>query len=136
MNRPLKDIVYLDFTDDPVELHRENAIIIPKFEGDTSDRNLHDLIPFLDRKYKFHFFILIKLFIFLQIWQSTLVTLEKKFQDMEVKLAVRNSTSNNNTKCNSSKTRDNLASVASWVEEVARAQHNETVKNKWKLIFV
>lgn len=56
MNRPLKDIIYLDFTDDPVELHRENAIIIPKFEGDTSDRNLHDLIPFLDRKFNLQFF--------------------------------------------------------------------------------
>jgi TFIIF-interacting CTD phosphatase-like protein len=56
MNRPLKDIIYLDFTDDPVELHRENAIIIPKFEGDTSDRNLHDLIPFLDRKFNLLFF--------------------------------------------------------------------------------
>ena len=55
MNRPLKDIIYLDFTDDPVELHRENAIIIPKFEGDTSDRNLHDLIPFLDRKFNLQF---------------------------------------------------------------------------------
>ena len=58
---------------------------------------------------------------------------------MEAKLAVRNSTSNNNTKCNSSKTRDNLALVASWEEEVVAsvAKHNETVKtNKWKLIFV
>lgn len=48
LNRPLKDVIYLDFTDAPVELHKENAIIIPKFEGDTSDRDLHDLIPFLD----------------------------------------------------------------------------------------
>lgn len=53
LNRPLKDIIYLDFTDDPVENHRENAIILPKFEGDTSDRSLHELVPFLDRKLRF-----------------------------------------------------------------------------------
>ena len=50
LNRPLKDVIYLDFTDEPVEMHRENAIIIPKFEGDTDDRAIHDLMPFLDRK--------------------------------------------------------------------------------------
>jgi import inner membrane translocase subunit TIM50 len=55
LNRPLKDIIYLDFTDESVEMHKENAIVIPKFEGDTSDRELHDLIPFLDRKLNFQF---------------------------------------------------------------------------------
>lgn len=57
MNRKLSNIIYIDFTDDPVEMHRENAIILPKFEGDTSDRALYDLIPFLDRKFIFYFFI-------------------------------------------------------------------------------
>lgn len=50
LNRPLKDIVYLDFTDEPVKFHKENAIIIPKFEGDLDDRSLIDLVPFLERK--------------------------------------------------------------------------------------
>ena len=35
LNRPLKDIIYIDFTDDSVELHKENCILLPKFEGDT-----------------------------------------------------------------------------------------------------
>ena len=43
-------------------MHKENAIIIPKFEGDTSDRELHDLIPFLNRKFKFIFSFLIVTF--------------------------------------------------------------------------
>ena len=45
LNRPLKDIIYLDFTDDPVQMHRENYIYLPKFEGDTSDRALMDIKP-------------------------------------------------------------------------------------------
>jgi hypothetical protein len=63
------------------------------------------------------------------------VTLEKKYQDMEVKPVRRNSTSNNNTKCNLSKNNEEVASVASWVEEVQVWVDNET-QNKWKLIFV
>ena len=50
LNRPLKEIVYVDFEDMSVELHKENAILIPKFEGDLDDRSLIDLIPFLERK--------------------------------------------------------------------------------------
>jgi import inner membrane translocase subunit TIM50 len=53
LNRPIKDIVYIDFTDDPVEFHKENCIILPKFEGDKSDRSLIDLLPFLERKLNF-----------------------------------------------------------------------------------
>lgn len=50
LNRPLKDIVYIDFSDEYVKFHPENAIIVPKFEGDTEDRALIDLLPFLERK--------------------------------------------------------------------------------------
>jgi len=50
LNRPLKDIVYLDFTDEQVEFHKDNCILLPKFEGDKEDRSLVDLIPFLERK--------------------------------------------------------------------------------------
>ena len=31
INRPLKDIVYVDFSDDSVKFHKENALIIPEF---------------------------------------------------------------------------------------------------------
>lgn len=50
LNRPLKDIVYIDFEDDAVAFHKENVILLPKFEGDIDDRGLIDLIPFLERK--------------------------------------------------------------------------------------
>ena len=50
LNRQLKDIVYIDFSDDAVAFHKENAIILPKFEGNTDDRELIDLLPFLERK--------------------------------------------------------------------------------------
>jgi mitochondrial import inner membrane translocase subunit TIM50 len=50
INRPLKDVVYLDFSDENVDYHKENCIILSQFEGDTSDRDLIDLIPFLERK--------------------------------------------------------------------------------------
>ena len=50
LNRPIKEIVYIDFNDDAVEFHKSNAIIIPKFEGDLDDRSLVDLVPFLERK--------------------------------------------------------------------------------------
>jgi len=50
LNRPLKEIIYIDFEDISVELQKENAILIPKFEGEIDDRNLIDLIPFLERK--------------------------------------------------------------------------------------
>lgn len=50
MNRPLKDVIYIDFQDDQVPYQPDNCIIVPKFEGDPEDRELLDLIPFLDRK--------------------------------------------------------------------------------------
>ena len=50
MNRPLKDVVYLDFADDTIEYHKDNCILLSQFEGDAQDRDLIDLIPFLDRK--------------------------------------------------------------------------------------
>ena len=51
LNRPIKDIIYVDFDDQMVAFHKDNAIIIPKWEGDPSDRELYDILPFLDRKH-------------------------------------------------------------------------------------
>lgn len=48
LNRDLKDIVYLDFDDDKVEFHKDNAIILPRWEGSTDDRELYDIMPFLE----------------------------------------------------------------------------------------
>lgn len=50
LNRPIKDIIYIDYSDEYVNYHKDNCIILPKFEGDKSDRVLSDLLPFLDRK--------------------------------------------------------------------------------------
>ena len=48
LNRDVKDIIYLDFEDDKAEFHKDNVIILPRWEGDSSDRELYDLMPFLD----------------------------------------------------------------------------------------
>lgn len=48
MNRPLQDIIYIDFSDEKVEFHKENALILPRWEGDPSDRELYDIMPFLE----------------------------------------------------------------------------------------
>ena len=39
-----------------IEFHKDNAIILKEFKGQEDDRDLLDLIPFLDRKYFFPFF--------------------------------------------------------------------------------
>ena len=48
LNRDLKDIIYIDFSDEKVEFHKDNAIIIPRWSGDSSDRELYDILPFLE----------------------------------------------------------------------------------------
>lgn len=54
MNRDLKDIIYLDFDDDKVEFHKDNAIILPRWEGNTDDRELYDIMPFLENMGQAH----------------------------------------------------------------------------------
>lgn len=53
LNRPIADIIYVDFSDEHVEYHKENCLILPRFEGDADDRELIDLIPFLDHLAKY-----------------------------------------------------------------------------------
>jgi mitochondrial import inner membrane translocase subunit TIM50 len=48
MNRDVKDMVYLDFDDDKAEFHKDNCIILPRWEGSSDDRELYDLMPFLE----------------------------------------------------------------------------------------
>ena len=40
-------MIYLDFTDETVPYHKQNAIILPEWDGDMDDRSLHDIMPFL-----------------------------------------------------------------------------------------
>lgn len=54
MNRPLKDVVYIDYTDENVEYHKDNCILLSQFDGDNADRDLIDLIPFLDHLSKYN----------------------------------------------------------------------------------
>jgi len=48
MNRNLKEIIYVDFSDEKVMFHKDNAILLPRWEGDSQDRELYDLLPFLE----------------------------------------------------------------------------------------
>ena len=67
INRPVKDIIYIDFSDECIDFHKDNAIILKKFEGQEDDRDLIDLIPFLDRKsltILYHFRILLTLYLY------------------------------------------------------------------------
>ena len=49
LNRDLKQVVYIDFTDETAEFHKDNVILLPRWDGSNfDDRELYDLIPFLE----------------------------------------------------------------------------------------
>jgi import inner membrane translocase subunit TIM50 len=48
MNRDLKDIIYIDFSDEKCEFQKDNVLILPRWEGDMNDRELYDIMPFLE----------------------------------------------------------------------------------------
>lgn len=48
LGRPMKDVIYIDFSDETAPIHKDNTIIIPEWKGEKGDRELVDLIPFLD----------------------------------------------------------------------------------------
>jgi TFIIF-interacting CTD phosphatase-like protein len=48
LGRPIKEVVYIDHTDDVVPYHTENTILLPEWNGDADDRSLYDIIPFLE----------------------------------------------------------------------------------------
>lgn len=48
LGRALKDVVYIDFTDDMVPEHKANCILVPEWKGERDDRALIDLVPFLE----------------------------------------------------------------------------------------
>lgn len=52
LGRPLKEVVYIDFTTESVPFHTENCIVLPEFDGDPNDRALYDILPFLERKWR------------------------------------------------------------------------------------
>eukprot|EP00347_Sterkiella_histriomuscorum_P015966 403355012 len=54
MNRDLKDIIYIDFSDEKVEFHKDNALILPLWEGNADDRELYDIMPFLENLAQAH----------------------------------------------------------------------------------
>jgi import inner membrane translocase subunit TIM50 len=47
LNRNLKNVVVIDFDLENVKYTPLNAVIIPEFTGDTKDKELLNLIPFL-----------------------------------------------------------------------------------------
>jgi mitochondrial import inner membrane translocase subunit TIM50 len=50
MNRNIKEIIYVDFSNEKVAFHKENCIVLPRWEGDPNDRELYDILPFLESK--------------------------------------------------------------------------------------
>ena len=48
LNRDMKDVVYLDFSDEKAEFQKDNVIILPRWEGSMDDRELYDIMPFLE----------------------------------------------------------------------------------------
>ena len=48
MNRDLRDVIYVDFDDSKAMFHKDNVIVLPRWEGDPNDRELYDLLPFLE----------------------------------------------------------------------------------------
>ena len=59
LGRPIKEVVYLDFTDETVPHHKLNAVVLPEWKGDMDDRALFDIIPFLESKSKLFYLTLI-----------------------------------------------------------------------------
>lgn len=47
LGRPIKEVIYLDFSKDTAPFHKENVIVLPEFEGDLDDRALYEILPFL-----------------------------------------------------------------------------------------
>lgn len=50
LNRDLKKVIALDTDPEAVQLQPENAILLPKWEGEAKDAELVGLIPFLEGK--------------------------------------------------------------------------------------
>ena len=50
LGRPIRDIIYIDFSKDMAPYHSSNTIILPEFKGEMDDRALYDILPFLDGK--------------------------------------------------------------------------------------
>ena len=52
MNRDIKDILYIDFDEEKAAFHKDNVLVLPRWQGDLSDRELYDILPFLESKFK------------------------------------------------------------------------------------
>jgi import inner membrane translocase subunit TIM50 len=48
LNRDMKDVIYIDFEDQKAEFHKDNILILPRWEGNFDDRELYDIMPFLE----------------------------------------------------------------------------------------
>jgi import inner membrane translocase subunit TIM50 len=55
LGRPIKDVIYIDFTTESAPFHTRNVVVLPEFDGDLDDRSLYDIIPFLKRKSNFYY---------------------------------------------------------------------------------
>jgi import inner membrane translocase subunit TIM50 len=55
INRNMKNVIVIDYDIDNLKYDKYNTIILPKFEGDTKDRDLISIIPFLKGKFGNYF---------------------------------------------------------------------------------
>lgn len=54
LGRNIKDVIYIDYSDEAAPLHNDNTILISQWTGAEDDRELIDLVPFLESKYSLH----------------------------------------------------------------------------------
>lgn len=47
LNRDLRKVILVDWSEDSASMNRENALILPKWEGDNTDRSLIGLAQLL-----------------------------------------------------------------------------------------
>ena len=47
LGRPIKEVIYIDFTKETAPHQPDNVIVLPEFDGSLDDRALYDIIPFL-----------------------------------------------------------------------------------------
>lgn len=49
LNRDLRQVIYIDFSDEKAEFHKDNVLILPRWDGNNfNDRELYDILPFLE----------------------------------------------------------------------------------------
>ncbi len=54
LNRDMKDVIYIDFDTNKCVFQPNNVLVLPRWEGEMDDRELYDILPFLESLGQMH----------------------------------------------------------------------------------